>query len=80
MKLNSINGQVTFLLRTGKDFVKNTMSEAAAKRIIDTGKTTDSKVPGYPIAVNDTYFFPGVEEKRKYMRSNEQEHENKEEE
>lgn len=34
-KLKSVNGKVTFLLRTGKDLVKNQMAVASAQHIID---------------------------------------------
>lgn len=72
MKFNSTNGMTEFLMRTGKNsFVKNTMTAAAAKSIISNGEITESNdVPGFPICVNDTYFFPGVEDKRKYTKHN----------
>ena len=45
-KLKSVQGKVTFLLRTGKDLVKNQMTVASAQHIIDTGKMKKSDVPG----------------------------------
>ena len=36
-KLKTANGKVAFLLKTGKDFVKNQMAVASAQHIIDTG-------------------------------------------
>lgn len=58
-KLKNVNGRVTCLLRTGKDFVKNTLSVSAAQHIIDTGKLVDSTLPDYPICVDDKWFFEG---------------------
>lgn len=71
MKFNSINGKTEFLMRTGNGYVKNTMSAVEAKNIINNGEVTESNaIPGFPICVNDTYFFPGVEDKRKYTKRN----------
>ena len=62
-KLKSIQGKVTFLLKTGKDLVKNTMAIASAQHIIDTGKIKLSDVEGYPINVDDKWYFEGEETK-----------------
>jgi len=53
------NGKVTFLLRTGKDMVKNQMALASAQHIIDTGKVTKSDRKDYPICVDDKWYFEG---------------------
>ena len=58
-KLNNVNGKVTFLLRTGKDLVKNQMAVASAQHIIDHGKIKKSDVKGYPIHVDDKWYFEG---------------------
>lgn len=58
-KLNNKDGKVSFLLRTGKDLVKNTMSIASAQHLIDTGEIKRSDVDGYPINVNDEWYFEG---------------------
>ena len=58
-KLKSVNGKVTFLLRTGKDLVKNQMSVASAQHIIDTGKLEKSTKEGYPINVYNKWYFEG---------------------
>ena len=58
-KLKSVNGKVTFLLHTGKDFVKNQMSVASAQHISDTGKLKKSCNEGYPIIVDNKWFFEG---------------------
>lgn len=58
-KLKSVNGKVTFLLRTGKDLVKNQMSVASAQHIIDTGKLKKSTKEGYPINVDNKWYFEG---------------------
>lgn len=58
-KLKNVNGKVTFLLRTGKDLVKNQMAIASAQHIIDHGKIKKSDVKGYPINVDDKLYFEG---------------------
>lgn len=60
-KLKSVNGRVNALLRTGKDFVRHSLSVSAAQHIIDTGKLVDSVKPEYPICVDDKWFFEGEE-------------------
>ena len=50
-KLKNTNGRVTALLRTGKDFVRHSLSVSAAQHIIDTGKQVKSNKPGYPSAL-----------------------------
>lgn len=58
-KLKNVNGKVTFLLRTGKDLVRNQMAIASAQHIIDHGKIKRSDVKGYPINVDDKWYFEG---------------------
>ena len=58
-KLKNVQGKVNFLLRAGKDLVKNQMAVASAQHIIDTGKMKKSDVPGYPINVDDEWYFEG---------------------
>lgn len=58
-KLKNVNGKVTFLLKTGKDFVKNAMSISAAQHIIDNGEITESGREDYPICVDGKWFFEG---------------------
>ena len=58
-KLKSAQGKVTFLLRTGKDLVKNQMALASAQHIIDHGKIKKSDMKGYPINVDDKWYFEG---------------------
>lgn len=58
-KLKSNQGKVAFLLRTGKDLVKNTMAVASAQHIIDNGTIKESDVIGYPINVDDKWYFEG---------------------
>ena len=66
MKIKSEKGKVTFVMRTGKTFVKNTMALAYAKAIVKRSKNvkeTDERGHGMEICVDDKYFFPVVEEK-----------------
>lgn len=58
--LQDTDGIVTFRMRTGKDFVENKMQLGAAVAILAAGKVAkSSEVEGFPIAVDNTYFFPG---------------------
>lgn len=58
-KLKNRNGKVTFLLKTGKDFSKNEMSISAAQHIIDSGNVVESNREGYPICVDEKWYFEG---------------------
>ena len=58
-KLKNVNGKVNFLLRSGKDFVKNQMAVASAQHIINNGKIMKSDVKGYPINVDNKWYFEG---------------------
>lgn len=58
-KLKTANGKVTFLLRTGKDMVRNQMAVASAQHIIDNGKIMKSDVDGYPINIDNKWYFEG---------------------
>lgn len=62
MKLKAENGKVTFQIKTGNDFVQNTMSESAARELIKNGEVTESDRPDFPICVNGNMYFPGEEE------------------
>ena len=63
-KLKSVNGKVNFLLRTGKDLVKNQMAVASALHIIDNGNMLKSDVEGYPISIDNKWYFEGEVSKR----------------
>lgn len=68
-KLKTTNERVNFLLRTGKDFVRNNMSTSAAQHIIDTGELVDSDKPNYPICVSGKWYFEGEEVKSKTTKT-----------
>ena len=72
-RLKNTNGKVTFLLRTGKDLVKNQMAIASAQHIIDHGKLLKSDVSGYPINIDNTWYFEGEVPKRTAPRKAEDE-------
>lgn len=72
-KLKSTNGRVNALFKTGKDFVKNSLSVSSAQHIIDTGKTVESDNPDYPICVDNQWYFEGVEIKKKAKKSQQEE-------
>lgn len=63
-RLKNTNGKVTFLLRTGKDLVKNQMAIASAQHIINHGKLLKSDVSGYPINIDNKWYFEGEVSKR----------------
>ena len=70
-KLKTANGKVEFLLKTGKDFVKNQMAVASAQHIIDTGTMKKSNVEGYPINIDDKWYFAGETYKKTAPRKTE---------
>lgn len=54
------DGVVWYIKKAGSAYVKATMPIGKAEGIIGTGKVKESdKFDGFPIAVNDEYFFPG---------------------
>lgn len=58
--LDSERGKVSYLMRQGSDLVRKVMSEAGALSLMNEGRLSISEdQPGYPIAVNGRYFFPG---------------------
>lgn len=59
VKLKENNGEVKFLLKSGKDFVANTTTVSAAEILIREGKVTKSDNPEFPICVDNTWFFEG---------------------
>lgn len=63
-RLKNTNGKVTFLLRTGKDLVKNQMAIASAQHIINHEKLMKSDVSGYPINIDNKWYFEGEVSKR----------------
>lgn len=70
LKKNDKN-YVNSLLRTGNDFVKNGLSVSAAQHIIDTGDMVESDIPGYPICIDNQWYFEGelIEEEKEKKRS-----------
>lgn len=59
--IKSVGGKVTFAMRTGSVFVKNTTLLAHANRILRNGtnvEISNSRGYGNEICVDDTYFFP----------------------
>ena len=66
MKLNQVNGKFSFIMRAGKEFVKNEMPVTEAEKLVKNGKITESdNFEGYPVCVNDTYFFAATMPKTK---------------
>lgn len=62
MKIKSENGMVTFVMRAGKDKVRNTIPLIDAMKIVSSGeKITQTESE---IVVDDKYFFPAEIEKK----------------
>ena len=64
MNIKHEKGKVTYVMRTGKSFVKSVMLLAHAKAIVRRSKNveeTDKRGCGMEICVDDKYFFPVVE-------------------
>lgn len=69
MKLKQVNGKVSFIMKAGMSFVKNEMPVAEAEKFIKDGKITESdKFEGYPICVDDIYYFAATMPKTKVYR------------
>lgn len=72
------DGETQYIKKAGSAYVKATMPIGKAEGIIGTGKVKESdKFDGFPIAVNDEYFFPGElaeEEKDKPYQDEENDH------
>lgn len=58
-ELKNKNGNVIFIMRTGKDFVKSQMPIASAQNIVNNGKKLKSDVKGYPINIDNKWYFEG---------------------
>ena len=66
MKLTEVNGKVPFIMKAGKSFVKNEMPVVEAEKFVKNGKVTESdKFEGYPVCVNETYYFAATMPKSK---------------
>ena len=59
MKLRVKENKVDALLKTGDDFVKTSLNEMTAQRLIESGKITKSDNKDYPICVNGEWFIAG---------------------
>ena len=65
-QIKSQDNKVVFVMRTGKQFVRNTMPLSGAEQIIKSGKNVEDKqvaALGNALyrCVDDKYFFPLVE-------------------
>lgn len=60
MKLKSENGLVQFLMVAGKDVVYSEMPITIAEQLCSKGTTSSTKFHGYPICVDDKYYFAGI--------------------
>ncbi len=73
MKIKHENGIVTYRMKTGKDFVRSTMPIGNA--LVMFKKSNNTVKIGNEVCVDDTYYFPLVEEvsekRKKKVFSNE---------
>nr|DAS09957.1 MAG TPA: hypothetical protein [Caudoviricetes sp.] len=53
-------GNVSFLMATGNDLVKNSMTLEHAKNTANAGEVTESQIEGYPICVDNKWYFEGI--------------------
>ena len=60
MKIKHENGVVTFRMKTGRDFVRNTMPIGQALAMFK--KSNNTVKIGNEVCVDDTYYFPLTEE------------------
>ena len=75
MNIKHENGLVTFVMRTGKVYVKATTSLAHAKSVVEKGENveeTNKRGFGKEICVDDKYFFPIAENKPKKREKTEE--------
>lgn len=73
-KLKNENGKVKALLRTGKDFVADTLTVSAAQHIIGSNPITENDKEGYPIHAGEWYFEGEAIEEKKPVESEKVEH------
>ena len=57
--LKIIDGNVLFLLRIKNRFVKNIMPALSAESIIKEGHLKKSNIKGFPINIDDKWYFVG---------------------
>lgn len=72
MKLKVNNGKVPYIMVAGKDNVSGEMPVEKAEKMIQTGpKRASNRFPGYPVCVQDKYFFAAQTERGKSKRQQE---------
>ena len=72
MKLTIKNGMVPYKMDAGKDVVDAEMSEAKARMIITKGpKRASNRFPGFPICVDNKYYFAAISERTKPKKEKE---------
>lgn len=63
MRIKARKGNVTFIMRAGKDFVQNTIPVSSAECILENAKAVEDKQVeslnnDFYRCADDTYFFP----------------------
>jgi hypothetical protein len=66
MKFTVNNGKVPYIMVAGQDHVTGEMLLENVQKLMDTGtKRASNRFTGYPICVDNKYFFAGTSEKAK---------------
>ena len=60
MVRKNAKGEIEYLMKSGKDMVRNATLESNIRRMIDQAETKEitEDFPGFPICVNGKFYFP----------------------
>lgn len=61
LKLRVIDGMVNARLRTGNDLVVSSVTEQMANLIISEGKQSPHGIEGFPLCIDDKWYFEADE-------------------
>ena len=54
------DGKTQFLMKVGKDYVRNEMDVKVARNLMNSGVPTDKVFDEYPINIDNKYHFAGT--------------------
>jgi len=69
----SAPGKVTYIYNEGTYFVRGDMSLENAEKFMTVGKVTESDFEGFPICVDDDFYFEGTPVKTRKAKKKEAE-------
>lgn len=58
-KLKTVNAETAFFIQANGVIARSTMATSAAREIIRNGKFRPSKLPNYPICIDEKFWFEG---------------------